>query len=239
MADHPDPAADLAPQARHTRRHILDTALDLFAALGYEATTLREIALAAGCSLELVHHYFASKEELVLALYGHIVAETAEQIAALPQLPIAERFHQIMAQRLKDTASCRDALGALFGAAANPSSGMNVFGAAAEDTRDVGLQSFRQLVRDASDAPRDGKIDSLAMLLYSLHFLLILFWLYDRSPQQRATEDLLDFMRDALAMLRPMLVIPMVSSSLTRLAGIMAQCFSPSFLPSNSDTKHV
>jgi hypothetical protein len=74
------------------------------------------------------------------------------------------------------------------------------------------------------DAPRGDRVH-FASLLYSLHFLLILFWLYDHSPQQRATGDLLDFVRDSLGLLRPMLVIPMVSSSLARLAEIMAAVF--------------
>ncbi|MBN1565411.1 MAG: TetR/AcrR family transcriptional regulator [Anaerolineae bacterium] len=217
---------DLTPKAQQTRRHILDTALDLFATQGYDATTMREIAGAADCSLGLAYRYFASKEAMVLALYGRMAAETAEQIAALPgDMPIAARFHTVMGARLKAAVPYRAALGALFGAAANPNSGIIMSGATVGDARDVALESFRQLVREAADAPRNGKIEYLASLLYSLHFLTILFWLYDRSAHQRATGDLLDFMRDSLATLRPMLIIPLVSSSLARLAGIMAMVF--------------
>ena len=225
MTDQPE-SIELTPKALQTRRHILDTALEMFATQAYDATTMREIAAAADCSLGLAYRYFASKEEMVLALYGRMAADTADQIAALPEAPIAERFYAVMVQRLADAAPYREALGALFGAAANPNSGVSVLGEAAEGTRDLALCSFVRLVREASDAPRDGKIESLATLLYSLHFLTVLFWLYDRSVEQRATDDLLDFVRESLAMLRPMLIIPMVSSSLARLAEITAAIFA-------------
>jgi AcrR family transcriptional regulator len=215
----------LTPKAQQTRRHILDTALDLFAAQGYDATTMREIAAAADCSLGLAYRYFASKEDMVLALYGRMAAETAEQIAALPDTSIAERFHWVMVSRLEDAAPYREALGALFGATANPNAGVSVLGAAAEGARNTALESFRRLAQAASDAPRDEQLDNFATLLVSLHFLLLLFWLYDRSPDQRATSDLLDFVRDMLGALRPMLVVPMVRTSLARLARIMAAVF--------------
>jgi hypothetical protein len=98
-------------------------------------------------------------------------------------------------------------------------------GERAGNVRDVILDSFRQLVREASDAPRRDKIENFAILLNSVHFLTVLFWLYDRSPNRRATGDLLDFVRDSLAVLRPMVIIPMVSGSLARLAQIMAAVF--------------
>ena len=78
---------------------------------------------------------------------------------------------------------------------------------------------------EAADAPKASQVEPLATLLYSLHFLLILFWLYDRSPDQRATDDLLDFMREMLANLRVFLVIPMVNQGLNRLARITAAVF--------------
>ena len=58
----------LTPKGERTREHLLDTALRLFTSAGYEATTMRDIAAAAECSLGLAYRYFASKEEFVLAL---------------------------------------------------------------------------------------------------------------------------------------------------------------------------
>src|SRR5258706_14628365 len=50
------------------RAHMLDAALEQFAARGIAATSLREIARAAGVTPALVHYYFGSKPQLVETL---------------------------------------------------------------------------------------------------------------------------------------------------------------------------
>ena len=57
------------------------------------------------------------------------------------------------------------------------------------------------------------------------HFALILFWLYDRSPDQQATKDLLGFTCNALTLIRPVLILPFVSQEMAHLAGIMERVF--------------
>jgi AcrR family transcriptional regulator len=69
------PSAEAAPARRRGRRPagedtrgvILAAALAEFARDGYERTTLRGIARAAGVDARLVHHYFAGKEEVFVA----------------------------------------------------------------------------------------------------------------------------------------------------------------------------
>ncbi|MQA78388.1 MAG: TetR family transcriptional regulator [Streptosporangiales bacterium] len=55
------------PGAPDTRGSILDVARQSFADHGYDATTLRGVARAAGVDPALVHHYFAGKHQLFLA----------------------------------------------------------------------------------------------------------------------------------------------------------------------------
>jgi AcrR family transcriptional regulator len=50
-----------------TRGEILAAARTSFAARGYGATTIREVAAAAGVDPSLVHHYFGSKDDLFRA----------------------------------------------------------------------------------------------------------------------------------------------------------------------------
>lgn len=52
---------------RETHRRVTDAALTLFAAQGYEATTLDAIAEAAGIARRTFFHYFASKEAILAA----------------------------------------------------------------------------------------------------------------------------------------------------------------------------
>lgn len=56
------------PGATTTREAILGSAKELFGAKGYEGTTIRGIATAAGVDPALVHHFFGSKDDLFLAV---------------------------------------------------------------------------------------------------------------------------------------------------------------------------
>src|ERR1700735_3666263 len=61
----PAPGSDTrAEQRRRTEARILAAASELFVASGYERTTIRAIAQAAGVDAGLVMHYFCSKQEL-------------------------------------------------------------------------------------------------------------------------------------------------------------------------------
>jgi len=60
---------------RLTRQRIAEVGLNLFLANGYDATTLDEIAVAAGISRRTFFYYFRSKDEILLAqLDGYVDA---------------------------------------------------------------------------------------------------------------------------------------------------------------------
>jgi AcrR family transcriptional regulator len=58
------PPSSRAEQRRRTEARILDAATQSFLAAGYERTTIRGVASAAGVDAGLVMHYFGSKQEL-------------------------------------------------------------------------------------------------------------------------------------------------------------------------------
>jgi len=73
-----------------TRRRILETALDLFAAQGYEGTSTRQIAEGAGVNLPAIQYYFGNKEGLYRAIIEDIVADTERHMSAvLPRVRAA------------------------------------------------------------------------------------------------------------------------------------------------------
>ena len=53
-----------AEQRRRTEARILDAATEVFFSAGYDRTTIRAVASAAGVDAGLVMHYFGSKQEL-------------------------------------------------------------------------------------------------------------------------------------------------------------------------------
>lgn len=75
----------LAVQARgeDTRRRILESALDLFAAQGYEGASTRQIAEGAGVNLPAIQYYFGNKEGLYRAIIEDIVADTERHMAGV------------------------------------------------------------------------------------------------------------------------------------------------------------
>jgi len=67
---------------RRLRRALAAAAVDLFAANGYEATTVDEIAAAAGVGRRTFFRYFETKDDVLFASHDEIVAEMAEVFAA-------------------------------------------------------------------------------------------------------------------------------------------------------------
>ena len=61
----------LGPKARRTRATILRAAAELFAANGYQRTTVGDVADAAGVSLGTVYQYFRDRSDIVAALVHH------------------------------------------------------------------------------------------------------------------------------------------------------------------------
>jgi len=78
---------------RHSRRRILDAALELFANQGYHPTTVDQIARQAGVSKGLIYHHFSSKEELLQAIiqstfqiFDQIISESATTSSAVERI---------------------------------------------------------------------------------------------------------------------------------------------------------
>ena len=76
---------------------ILRVTADMFSRRGYHATTLDDIATAAGISRAAFYSYFPSKEELLRRMYNQVISSTQtalERIAA-EDLPVQEKLRRI------------------------------------------------------------------------------------------------------------------------------------------------
>ncbi|WP_410660598.1 TetR family transcriptional regulator [Amycolatopsis sp. lyj-112] len=67
---------------RRLRRTLAAAAVDLFVVNGYEATTVDEIAAAAGVGRRTFFRYFDAKDDVLFANHDEIVAEMEEYFAA-------------------------------------------------------------------------------------------------------------------------------------------------------------
>jgi AcrR family transcriptional regulator len=88
-----------AEQRRRTEARILDAAASIFGADGYERTTIRAVASAAGADAGLVMHYFGSKQEL----YRRVIdAAPVPEISGTPA-QATEQILAMLADRLAST----------------------------------------------------------------------------------------------------------------------------------------
>jgi AcrR family transcriptional regulator len=83
-------------QRRRTEARILDAAARVFVATGYERTTIRAVASAAGVDAGLVMHYFGSKQELFRRV---IDAAPVPEVSGAPE-QATEQILATLADRL-------------------------------------------------------------------------------------------------------------------------------------------
>jgi AcrR family transcriptional regulator len=72
-----------------TRERILLNARELFARNGFDRTSVRSIASAAGVDGALVHHYFGTKQQLFAAAI-HIPIDPMQVLGPMRETPVAE-----------------------------------------------------------------------------------------------------------------------------------------------------
>jgi AcrR family transcriptional regulator len=176
-------------QGAAARDHLYATALRLIGERGYEATTLREIAREAGVSVGLLYRYFPSKQAVLVALYDELTSEFARQAAAMKPGRWRERFLFALGTSLRVLEPHRPSLRALTPVlVGDPDDG--VFAASTAFSRVRVQQVFDDAVAGAVDAPKPPLAGALGRLLYLVHLAVLLWWLLDKTPRQRATHAL-------------------------------------------------
>jgi AcrR family transcriptional regulator len=177
-------------QGNAARDHLYGTAIQLIATRGYEATTLREIAVEAGVSVGLLYRYFPSKRAVVIALYDELSSAYVHHAAEMPSGRWRERFQFALRCSVDVLKPHRRALRALTPVlVGDPEEG--IFSASTAFSRLRVQHVFEEAVAGASDAPKQPLANALGRLLYLVHLCVLLWWLLDRSRNQRATDALL------------------------------------------------
>ena len=71
-----------------TRDRILDVALDLFIAQGFDGTSLREIAQRLGFTKAALYYHFTSKDDILMALHMRLHEFGREALVAMGKEPV-------------------------------------------------------------------------------------------------------------------------------------------------------
>lgn len=203
-------------------RHITRAATDLIAQHGYQHLTMTRLADTLEMPLATLQADYTCKEEVTLLLYQQLSDDLLAYVQTLPPDTLATMYHTLMTYRLQQMSDHAQAMGALFSAAMRPDCAIESADIS-PGKADSLYQSVEHLIQQATDTPGDP--DDMTYLLYSFHFLTIVFWLYDRTDDKQGTHMLLGFFRDLLKRLRPLLVMPFARTMLTKLARILMLVF--------------
>ena len=184
-------------QGAAARDRLYATAMQMIAARGYAATTLRDIAKEAGVSVGLLYRYFPSKQAVVIALYDELSADYAREAAGMPPGRWRDRFLFALQTSLDVLQPHQVALRALTPVlVGDPDEG--IFSSSTEFSRHRVQDVFEQAVTGATDAPKAPLAAALGRLLYLVHLAVLLWWLLDKSANQRATRALVSLTRQLL-----------------------------------------
>lgn len=213
-------------RGEQTRRSILDAALGLLVERGYEGTTMRAVAAAAGVSLGNAYYYYRSKEHLVQGFYGrthdeHLAA--CEEVLATER-DLGRRLAGVMRAKIDTLAPYHRFAAVLFKTAADPGSPLHPLSDASRPVRAEATALFAEVLRGSSARVPAALEDELPNLLWLYHMGVVLFWIHDRSPGCAASYRLAARTAALVARLIELsfnpLVRPLVRSVLALLAEI-------------------
>jgi AcrR family transcriptional regulator len=204
-----------------TRQHILDTALLLFRDKGFEATTIREIATRTGLSLGATYYYFNSKEALVAAYYDHTQREHRERaVAAFAKAAnLKERLLAAYHTKIDVMEGDQRLLRALFRFGGDPDHPLSWFGPATREQRRLSVEVFEAAI--AGEKLPDDVQHAAPTLLWTLHMGILLYFLYDSSPQHRRTRKLIDAAVDFVIDAKRIATLPLMRPVRKRVLNIL------------------
>ena len=191
------------------RQRLYAAAVALFAKHGYEAATLRDVAKEAGVSAGLLYRYFPNKRAVVLALYDELSAAYARQAMHLPPGRWRERFLFALQTSVEVLAPHRAALQALIPVLVSAGD-EGLFASGTAFSRLRVQRVFEAAVTGATDPPAPALVQPLGRVLYLVHVMVLLWWLLDRTPRQRATAALVLLFRQMLPSFALTLRLPAV-----------------------------
>ncbi|PYI69038.1 TetR family transcriptional regulator [Arthrobacter livingstonensis] len=213
-------------KSAQTKALVLETALAMFRSKGFAKTTMRAIATEAGVSLGSAYYYFASKDELVLELYRESVAEQRVRAttALVGTTGLSDRLKAAVHSGLDALGPYHHFGGAFIASALPPQSAVNPFGEASRQARGDAVAIFEEVI-DGTKVPAFLR-PQLPELLWLAYMGVVLFWVYDRSGDQRRTRMLIDGAAPLIAKLvsisRLPVVRPLVEEALALKARVQA-----------------
>ena len=210
------------PRSLATRDSILSTALNLFRRDGLDNTTMRDIAKHADVALGAAYYYYPSKEAILQAYYdqvqelhqAHVVDALASQ-----KLSFEDKLKAVFHAKLDILRDDRKILGALFRYAGEPTHPLSALGSATRKNREQAIATFGLALQDEK-LPADIR-PILPTLLWAAHMGVLLYFIYDESPEQARTRKLVDGAIGLFTSLLFLVSMPMIKPFRGRLTSLL------------------
>ncbi|MEU7867701.1 TetR family transcriptional regulator [Dactylosporangium sp. NPDC049140] len=188
------PATPETGRGEQTKRLIVDTAVRLFRDQGYDKTTMRGIAQAAGVSVGNAYYYFPSKDHLVQQFYATVQEDTAAAVAgALAKGgPFDERLRVALTGMLDTMTPYHAFAGKFIKTAVEPGSPLSPFSGESAPARERSIAVLREVVEGATTKIDAELRPELPELLWLAQMGITLYWVHDTSPDQAKTRLLID-----------------------------------------------
>jgi AcrR family transcriptional regulator len=217
-------------KSEETRARILEAALAVFRERGFESATMREIATRAEVAVGAAYYYFDSKEAIVMAFYERAQQEMVPAAETLlNHAPSLEaRLRSIIGQKFDYFLPNRRLLGALS-AHTDPHHPLSPFSPQTADVR-VADSHVKLPARIRPFLPR---------LLWMYQMGLILYWVYDDSPDQQRTHVLFDRTLQMLLLILRFANLPLLLPLHKLAADLLESVYAPGILqspPASKDT---
>ncbi len=177
---------------KESRARILEKAVELFTGKGFEDTTTRDIALAAGLASGTMFNYFPSKETLGMAVVTEALDQGAEdfQRRLTGNEDLTEELFLFIASGLRRLRPLRPFLGPVLERSLSPFPRKSMC-QEGEAARSRHLDTVQEIIaRHGFDkAP-----DHVTMTIYwSLYLGILAFWASDESSSQEESQGLIDY----------------------------------------------
>lgn len=208
-----------------TRDSILATALALFRRDGLDAATMRDIAKEADIALGASYYYFASKEAILQAYYDQVQEQhyaIALEVLSRPGPTFEERLKAVFHAKLDILRNDRKILGALFRYAGEPTHPLSVLGQVTRKNREQAIATFALAIQEEK-VPDDIR-SVLPTLLWAAHLAVLLYFIYDESPEQARTRKLVDGAISLFTSFLFLVSMPLIKPFRGRLISLLTDC---------------
>jgi AcrR family transcriptional regulator len=154
---------------------------------------MREIAATAGVAVGAAYYYFDSKNAIVMAFYQRAQQQMAPSLDAIlsKARTLETRLRGIIAFKFEYFLPNRALLGALS-AHTDPAHALSPFSRQTAAIREQDIAFFQRAVDDSKIKMPSNIHSYLARLFWLYQMGLLLFWVYDHSPNQARTQLLFD-----------------------------------------------